>query len=70
MLPGTTPLRVGVKQGWQKEMSDYDYDAVATEASADLVGSSEAGMALQNCLEQREESGPLCSSILLPHQMR
>lgn len=66
--PETTPLRVGVKQDWQREL--LNCDEVASEASADPRGSSGDGMALQNCPEWREGSGPLHSSILPPHQMR
>lgn len=47
ILSKPTPLRVGVRQDWQREW--LNYDVVASEASADPRGSSGAGEALQNC---------------------
>lgn len=47
ILSKPTPLRVGVRQDWQRER--LNYDDVASEASADPRGSSGAGQALQNC---------------------
>jgi len=47
ILSKPTPLRVGVRQDWQREW--LNFDVVASEASADPRGSSGAGEALQNC---------------------
>lgn len=55
------------KQGVKPaEGETLNYDAVATEASANPMGSSGTGVAFQNGPEYKEKSGPLHPSTFLP----